>query len=679
MRRSTRVSFEVPITVISLNPKLSYRETGKTLVVNLHGCGVQLHDPLPAGTRVRVEVQDRRMTGRVVEVVSIEDHAWMVGVSLDQPGNIWGVRECPRDWDLALGTASTNAQPTAAAGAPVENFTPRAKASSGTPVVPTAPASPAMSYANIAAQFERLERAHAEFKAMLQEERASCKAAREAGEKAIAEQCERVRQVRAYVESLACSLPSVIKTQTQEQGKVLLQEVRGRSAQDVSGEIRSAANHIEITLREALSASMLDLRHEMLEEITSRLATHSSGAAADVESLQAVLQQTSHQLAGQLNQETAAAVAELHDGVARLMAEQQHKLDEREKAGIVALQNVAGKMLATVREQLETEIKRRLDMVPQNVPAVPDVATLDALLAERARQAIAQAHQEFQPSLEEGQRSFEAAQAAAGARLQQLERRAETITATIDAELRDRANAFVAEFASRIGPELEREWSKIRAMEMAQTQAEFERAVAPALQRAEHTRAELAHLVDEFHAHREAQRSAESGIRQALQEAEARLESNKKLFEQALHEAFIEACGQIRGRIKQAMDMSSEPLTARSRELQEQLAQVGRSNADDLQRTAAQLQEGIERERKQMEAALAAARCGAEDALQRKVEGIMQGCRAQLEDLSRASVARWQSAMNESLTAMRRVLAAPAANAPAVSAAETLPSMAGRK
>jgi len=56
------------------------------------GAGVQL-EGLPAGTRV---------TARVVNCIPIGEYEklWLLGLALNEPGNVWGVQTPPEDWAL---------------------------------------------------------------------------------------------------------------------------------------------------------------------------------------------------------------------------------------------------------------------------------------------------------------------------------------------------------------------------------------------------------------------------------------------------------------------------------------------------------------------------------------------------------------------------------------------------
>jgi hypothetical protein len=54
------------------------------------GIAVQL-EGLPTATTV---------SGRVVNCISLGEHEklWLLGLALDEPGNVWGIETVPADW-----------------------------------------------------------------------------------------------------------------------------------------------------------------------------------------------------------------------------------------------------------------------------------------------------------------------------------------------------------------------------------------------------------------------------------------------------------------------------------------------------------------------------------------------------------------------------------------------------
>ena len=88
----------------SLDPQQSFAECGHIVLVNLRGCAVRFSQPAKIGTPVKLEnlPANRPITGRIVTCISFGQHEkiWLLGVSLDVPGNVWGIESPPADWKL---------------------------------------------------------------------------------------------------------------------------------------------------------------------------------------------------------------------------------------------------------------------------------------------------------------------------------------------------------------------------------------------------------------------------------------------------------------------------------------------------------------------------------------------------------------------------------------------------
>ncbi len=119
-RRSTRIRAQIPLRVTAFDATAPFSETGHTLVINSQGCGVRLSRPLKAGTEVFLDElpTGKRVTARVANCVPLGagSKCWVVGIALDQPGNIWGLHPAPEDW----GSETVVAAPAAAQATPAK-------------------------------------------------------------------------------------------------------------------------------------------------------------------------------------------------------------------------------------------------------------------------------------------------------------------------------------------------------------------------------------------------------------------------------------------------------------------------------------------------------------------------------------------------------------------------------
>src|SRR4029077_494637 len=117
--RRTRVRAQIPLRVTSLDPATQLSESCHTLVVNPHGCGVRLPCPLEPGMPVRLDdlPGGNHATARVANCVPLgtENKYWLVGLALDQAGNVWCIHPTPADWEVEpapLAPVSSSTLPT---------------------------------------------------------------------------------------------------------------------------------------------------------------------------------------------------------------------------------------------------------------------------------------------------------------------------------------------------------------------------------------------------------------------------------------------------------------------------------------------------------------------------------------------------------------------------------------
>jgi hypothetical protein len=99
LRRSTRLRAEIPIRVVSLDPAAGLSEHCQTVVVNCEGCGVRLPRAVEVGLLVSIEdlPGGLRAKARVTSCVALGKD-WLVGIELEQRGNVWSIQPAPADW-----------------------------------------------------------------------------------------------------------------------------------------------------------------------------------------------------------------------------------------------------------------------------------------------------------------------------------------------------------------------------------------------------------------------------------------------------------------------------------------------------------------------------------------------------------------------------------------------------
>ncbi|HLW53464.1 MAG TPA: hypothetical protein VKW06_11525 [Candidatus Angelobacter sp.] len=113
-RRGTRIRWEIPVTVASLDTTEIFSELSRTVVVNPQGCGLRLSRSLPVGSQVRLAglPGHKRVTARVATCSFLGnfEKASLLGLALEQPGNFWGVETPPEEWSGRKQSAVSNQQ-----------------------------------------------------------------------------------------------------------------------------------------------------------------------------------------------------------------------------------------------------------------------------------------------------------------------------------------------------------------------------------------------------------------------------------------------------------------------------------------------------------------------------------------------------------------------------------------
>jgi hypothetical protein len=102
LRRGTRIPCQIRLTLIALDSSRPFVEPCLVVLVNPQGCGLRLGRPLKIGTRIRLEglPAKRSVTAQVVNCISLGEYEkfWLIGLALDEPGNVWAIEKPPEDW-----------------------------------------------------------------------------------------------------------------------------------------------------------------------------------------------------------------------------------------------------------------------------------------------------------------------------------------------------------------------------------------------------------------------------------------------------------------------------------------------------------------------------------------------------------------------------------------------------
>ena len=101
-RRGTRVSCKIQLILTSLDTARPFSERCLIILVNPQGCAARLNRPLEVGSAVRLEglPVKKSVTARVVNCIPLGEYEkfWLLGLTLDEAGNVWGIETPPEDW-----------------------------------------------------------------------------------------------------------------------------------------------------------------------------------------------------------------------------------------------------------------------------------------------------------------------------------------------------------------------------------------------------------------------------------------------------------------------------------------------------------------------------------------------------------------------------------------------------
>jgi len=114
-RRSTRLRVEIPMAVTSMDRRHPFSASCVALVVNPQGCGFRASQALPLETPVLLTdlPGGASASARVASCLPVgaDGKSFLIGVSLYNSGNVWGVANPPADWNCpATATAGAAAK-----------------------------------------------------------------------------------------------------------------------------------------------------------------------------------------------------------------------------------------------------------------------------------------------------------------------------------------------------------------------------------------------------------------------------------------------------------------------------------------------------------------------------------------------------------------------------------------
>jgi hypothetical protein len=100
LRRGTRIPCEIPVTLTVLDPSQPFSGECLVILVSPQGYAGRFGRPLKIGTAVRLDPAGTGVTARVVKCISMGQYEklWLLGLALDEPGNVSDIQSPPDDW-----------------------------------------------------------------------------------------------------------------------------------------------------------------------------------------------------------------------------------------------------------------------------------------------------------------------------------------------------------------------------------------------------------------------------------------------------------------------------------------------------------------------------------------------------------------------------------------------------
>ena len=101
-RGGTRIPCEIPVILSSDDAQDPFSESCYVILANLRGCAARSPRPVPTGTAVHLHglPSGSQISARVINCISLGEFEkiWLLGLALDESGNVWGIESVPDDW-----------------------------------------------------------------------------------------------------------------------------------------------------------------------------------------------------------------------------------------------------------------------------------------------------------------------------------------------------------------------------------------------------------------------------------------------------------------------------------------------------------------------------------------------------------------------------------------------------
>jgi hypothetical protein len=312
-----------------------------------------------------------------------------------------------------------------------------------------------------------------------------------------------------------------------------------------------------------------------------------------------------------------------------------------------ALAEKAEASLQSLRSSLEQLLSDRQAELQQMLELSRKQA--QGLLEKHAETASADLHQRLEAEFTARQKRFDEARQGALSEFARMKSEAEHLSGMVGVDLQQQAEAMVADAVNAASAQIRDTATKLREEQLAKAQGELDRVLAMVVRQASDAGAELRTTLAKLQEQMKQDESANAATRAQIQQAQQMVASESQRLQQTVHDAFVQAAGEIRGRVSQAVEMAEEPLARRSRELLAQLEMLSEAKSDELRRYA-------EDASTQVRESLTMSGAEAEKALQDQLAMALHAFREDSNRLAKNSIQRWEAAIRDTLAALPQLL-----------------------
>jgi hypothetical protein len=430
-------------------------------------------------------------------------------------------------------------------------------------------------------------------------------------------QVEEARKLRDYVESVARLVPQTVEQRLQEGLNAVLPRVQARLDEDFSARQAAHLDQLERTLGSLAEKIGADLRQKLLEdsehnerELLDRVGVHLEEVRAAGAGVREYAQKATHELTHLSEKTLLAAEKRMEELFAHREQQMNARFDQRvqqmQQAASSALRQLGEQAWNSLQQQMRAEFDTRQEKLSQ---------TLRTAQTEAAR----------------------------------LESRADELTLRLGPGLDARLDQVVADASARARNEMDRASTQARETHLARLQEDFDRTLQPKLAGAEVALNEVQGAVGSLRADSATLKEQAADLRRELRQTEVTITEKRREFEQFVASTLAETSGEIRGRVRQAVEMAQEPLAHRAQEIRAELERLGESRRADLTEIAQESLDRLDEARTSAEAAVASA-------LETRTREALERFQESADKLVQDSSRRLQSSLDDAFADVTRIL-----------------------